>query len=116
MLKTSQVIIATETRLYETIRNSEILPPYYRVRRCNRNREAGSYFVAMADHLTSCKVPELAIIPGCELVWLKIELKGKKDLLIAAYYKTDDGDEGSLNTKTASLLQSIESSPSMHTW
>ena len=96
------VIFATETRLDGNIADSEILPPNYKPWRCDRNREGGGCFVAVADHLNSHIVPELTVT-GCELVWAKIKLKGKKDLLVAAYYKPDDGDEDSLNRFSESI-------------
>ena len=70
--------------------------------RCDRNREGGGVFVTVADHLTSHEVPKLAV-PDCELVWAKVKLRGKRDLLVAAYYKPDDGDEDSLNLFSTSL-------------
>ena len=96
------VIIATETRLDKDIADSEIMPPCYKVWRCDRNHEGGGCLVAVADHLKSHEVPELAV-PNCELVWAKIKLKGKKDLLVAAYYKPDDGDKDSLDRFSESV-------------
>ncbi|RUS79302.1 hypothetical protein EGW08_012920 [Elysia chlorotica] len=62
------VIFATETRLDGNIADSEILPPNYKPWRCDRNREGGGCFVAVADHLTSHIVPELTVtgMPGSD--------------------------------------------------
>ena len=96
------VIFGTETRLDNSISDSEILPPNYKPWRCDRNREGGGCFVAVANHLKSYIVPELSV-SGCELVWAKIKIKGRKDLYVAAYYKPDDGDEVSLNHFSESI-------------
>ena len=97
------IIIATETRLDTDIRDSEFLPPNFKkAYRCDRNRQGGGCFVAVANHLTHCEISELSV-DGCELSFTRIKLPGKKDLIVGAYYKPDDGDELSLDLFTKAL-------------
>ncbi|XP_076439138.1 uncharacterized protein LOC143278011 [Babylonia areolata] len=51
--------------------------------------------IAVAGHLPCQEVEELSV-DGCELLWVKIKLKGRKQLLIAAYYRPKTSDAISL--------------------
>ena len=51
--------------------------------------------LAISKTIISHKVPELTP-DGCEIIWAKIQLKGKRHLLVASYYRPNVNDEASL--------------------
>ena len=52
-------------------------------------------FVATLEDLTSSKKPELAT-NLCEVIWVRIELKGRQTLLTCSFYYPHTGDRGSI--------------------
>ena len=109
------ILFGTETWLGENISDSEILPPGYNIYRLDRKKtkekkKGGGVLLAISKTLTSHKVPELAP-DGCEIVWAKIQIKGKRHLLVASYYRPNVQDEASLNLfETATQRASLSNS------
>ncbi|KAI8495881.1 hypothetical protein Bbelb_262970 [Branchiostoma belcheri] len=87
------IIIATETWLDATVYDSEILPDTYRAYRRDRNKNNGGVIVRTT--LNSSDVPELHV-DGCEVIWVRVKLQGRKSLYVCAYYRPDVSDRVSL--------------------
>jgi hypothetical protein len=96
------VIFGTETFLASEVATSEVFPPGYKVYRRDRNRKGGSVLLAVLDSLVSTEEPDLSR-PNCEIIWVKVKLRGCKDLLLGSYYRPDVSDEGSLRELDVSL-------------
>ncbi|KAI8515244.1 hypothetical protein Bbelb_078350 [Branchiostoma belcheri] len=92
------IILGTESHLDPTILSSEILPEGYNVFRRDRNRDGGGVLIAVADHLQCQEVTELSV-PDCEIIWVKIRMKGSRQLLVASYYRPHTKDKPSLDHK-----------------
>ena len=95
------IILGTETHLDHTILSREFLPSNYNTFRLDRNRAGGGVLVAVSDHLLCHEVTELSV-PDCELIWVKIKIKGRRQLLVASYYRPHTKDEPSLDQFAAS--------------
>jgi hypothetical protein len=78
------------------IASSEIFPPTFKIYRKDRNRNGGGVLIAVTDNLVSTEEPSLDR-PNCEILWVKVKLKGKKDLLIGSYYRSPDSNAESLS-------------------
>ncbi|KAL8610878.1 hypothetical protein ACOMHN_056733 [Nucella lapillus] len=96
------IIIGTETWLDSKFQSSELFPQQYTTFRHDRDRYGGGVLIAVANHLVSQEVEELSV-EGCELIWVKISLKGRRKLLVAAYYRPKASDEISLRKFETSI-------------
>ena len=102
------LVFGTETKIDSSIKSCEFFPPNYEVYRLDRNRNGGGVLLAVSNTLISHKVPELTP-EGCEIVWSKIKLKGRKDLLVAAYYRNNVKNEESLNLFSTAVRRAAQS-------
>ncbi|XP_076464691.1 uncharacterized protein LOC143296553 [Babylonia areolata] len=89
------VLIGTETWLDHDIASSELFPPEYKVYRKDRNRNGGGVLIAVLKTLVTTEEPLLCPNLPCEILWIRINIKNRRDLLIGSYYRPDDGDEPS---------------------
>ena len=55
---------------------------------------AGGGFIAVKKDLIATREPELET--GCEIMWCKLQISGKKTLHIGAYYRPHENDEEAL--------------------
>ena len=100
------VIIGTETWIDSSVKTVELFPPQYTVYRKDRNRNGGGVLIAISNSLSSNEVPELSI-DGCELIWAKIKMKGRKHLLVGSYYRPHTKDEASLDKFATACQRAI---------
>ncbi|KAI8516360.1 hypothetical protein Bbelb_049410 [Branchiostoma belcheri] len=99
------IILGTETWL-ETpgINSTEISPPgYSKVYRKDRNKHGGGLLVALSDATMETSLET-------EIVWAKVKLRGKRDLLIGSYYRPHEGLEDSLREMAESARLACQSS------
>ena len=98
------VILGTETWLDPSIATAEIFPNSYnyKVYRRDRGGRGGGVLIAVRNNLESYIVPELEN-DDCELIWVRLKLKGRRTLYLGAYYRPDVADEQSLLKFSASL-------------
>ena len=104
------IVCGTETWLDNTIASSEIFPHNYKVYRKDRNREGGGVCIAVADYLSSTEEPTLNV-ESTEIIWVKIKIKCKTDLLISSFYRPHVTDTASIDgllesTRLASQFRS----------
>ena len=79
------IILGTESWLKDKHKSSEIFPQDYTVYRRDRTTKArGGVFIAITQTLTTTEEPSLAT--DCEILWVKIKLKGRRTLLISCFY------------------------------
>ena len=103
------VILGTETWLDPSISNSEILPSLYNVYRKDRGGKGGAVLIAVRNTLDSSAAPELEV-EDCELLWIRVKLKGRCTLYLYAYYRPNVADETSLRKRGQSLERASQSS------
>ena len=89
------IILGTETWLDQNIHSRELFPYGFNIFRRDRNRNGGGVLIAISDQLTCHEVPELSA-EGCEMIWAKVHLKGRKHLLVSSYYNPRTRDADSL--------------------
>ncbi|WAR06007.1 LORF2-like protein [Mya arenaria] len=68
----------------DATKSSEVFPTHYRAYRNDRGSLGGGVFVLIHEDLVAEEKPEL--VTECELEWVKVKLKGRKDLLVASFY------------------------------
>lgn len=95
------IVMATETWLDSIQTDAEIFPDTYKVYRKDRNRHGGGVLLAVKNTLDSYHVPELQ--EDCELIWVKLKLKGKRTLYLCAYYRPNVSDEEGLRLFSNSI-------------
>ena len=80
------VILGTESWLSSYHHNAEIFPKGYSIFRKDRpdNIQGGGVFIAVAEEFTTSEEPEL--ITHCEILWVKLKLKGRRNLLVSCFY------------------------------
>ncbi|KAL8615260.1 hypothetical protein ACOMHN_051752 [Nucella lapillus] len=103
------VLIGTETWLDQDIASSELFPPEYKIYRRDRNRNGGGVLIAVLKTLVTTEEPDLCPHIPCEILWIKIKMKNRRDLLIGSYYRPDDGDEPSQLRMAESLKLACDS-------
>ena len=98
------IILGCETWMDDTIKSSEIFPAEYKIFRKDRNRNGGGVLIAANENL-SCTVESNLNNShcDCEIIWIKIKVKGSRDLLIASYYRPETGDSPSLEALEETL-------------
>ena len=81
------LLILTETKLDQTIKTSEFLPPNYRAFRKDRKLGGGGVLVAIKNKYP---VEEVDINVDCELIWAKVSLQQQRTLYAGAFYRPPD--------------------------
>ena len=97
------IVVATETWLDPSIKDTEIFPSSYNVFRKDRHRHGGGVLIAVHSSFNCSEVYELQ--EDCELIWVRLKLQGRKSLYVCAYYRPDVADESSLKLFNASLTR-----------
>ena len=100
------IIIGTESWLNEAISNNEIFPSDFNAYRKDRvsNISRGGVFVTIRNDLICTHQIELDT--DCEIIWVRIQLLGCKDLLVGAFYRVPDNkDLGYLENLRSSLTR-----------
>ena len=78
------MIFGKESWLKTNIGTSEVFPGEYVPYREDRATLAGGVFILVHKSLTSSAMPELK--GTCEMVWTKISMQQRKDLLVGCFY------------------------------
>ncbi|CAG2239681.1 unnamed protein product [Mytilus edulis] len=68
----------------EAIKSSEVFPYYYNTYRNDRGTLGG--VVLILDHKNIISVEHSSLVTNCEIEWVNIHLKDKKELLIESFY------------------------------
>ena len=97
------VILGTESWLNLKISNAEIFPKGYTIYRKDRpdTVNGGGIFIAVSDELTTSEEPELST--DCEILWIKIKLKGRRTLLVSCFYHPHTGYKESMENFLSSI-------------
>ena len=66
------------------IKSSEIFPPEYIAFRNDRGTLGGGVFVLVKQDIIAVEQPQFTT--SCEIEWVKVKLKGNKDLYIGSFY------------------------------
>ena len=93
--------MGTETWTDASIADREIFPPTFKLFRRDRNREGGGVLIATAEDLVCTRVPELET--DCEIVWVRVKIRGQHSLLICSFYRPNVSDAPSLEAFYESL-------------
>ena len=105
-------LLDTETWLDPSIPNSEILPSLNNVYRKDGGGKVGGVLTAVLNTLDSSAAPELED-EGCELLWVRVKLKGRRTLYLCAYCRPSAADETSLR-KLGQSLERASQVPKAH--
>ena len=86
--------------------DSELVSDQYKVYRNDRDEEGGGVFILVHKDIIS--IEETTLVTECELEWVKIRLKGAKDLYIGCFYmpKRNTEDLIQLDLSLSKLNQS----------
>ena len=99
------VFIATETWLDPSINDNQAFPANHKIWRKDMTTistwSSGGVLIAIKDDYPSNEVPELK--SDCEIVCIRINLVGSKDLYVCSYYNPKTSDEHSLSKLEESL-------------
>ena len=68
----------------DAILSSEVFPSHYRAYRNDRGTLGGGVFVLVHEDLVAEERADL--VTDCEVEWVKVKLKGRKDLLVSSFY------------------------------
>ena len=95
------IIIGTETWLNPSIKDSEIFPQNFKIFRKDRNtsptcKTGGGVLLAISDQFICDEALELSPDDDTEIVWAKINIKGKKTLYVSSFYNPKTSDTNSL--------------------
>ena len=63
--------------------------------RRDKGGRGGGVLVAVCNSLDSYVAPDVAV-DDCELLWVRIRLRGRRTLYVCAYYRPDVADEPSM--------------------
>ena len=99
------IIAGTESWLKKEHYSSEIFPAHlgYTVYRNDRPKgKGGGVFILVKSNILSSEQPKLKT--DCEIIWIKLELKGCKPLFTASYYRPHELDDHSIDEFEKSLL------------
>ena len=107
------IIVGTESWLHLDIKDNEIFPTNFNVYRRDRNSTGGGVFTAVSNEFLSTRQSELET--ESEMTWVKLSVKGSKDLYICSYYRPDVSDEESLDHLNNSL-DKICNTKNCHIW
>jgi hypothetical protein len=91
------IVAGTESWLKTEHYNNEIFPPElgYSVFRNDRLKgKGGGVFLLVKSNLLASEQPQFRT--DCEIIWVKLEIKGCKALYIASYYRPHESDINSL--------------------
>ena len=77
--------------------------------RKNRGGKEGAVLIAVRNTLDRSAAPELEV-EDCELLWVRVKLKGRCTLYLYAYYRPNVADETSLRKRGQSLERASQSS------
>ena len=85
----ADIIIGTESWLDSSVRSSEVFPLNFKSYRKDRadGTRGGGVFILVSDIYDSCEPEGFHVENECELVWVKIKVKGASDLYVASFYK-----------------------------
>ena len=79
----------------------------YNVYRRDRGGRGGGVLIAVHTNLDCHIVPELEV-DGCEILWIRIKLKGCRSLYVCSYYRPDVADENSLTLFSSSIQRAAQ--------
>ena len=105
-------LLGTETWLDPSIPNSEILPSLNNVYRKDGGGKVGGVLTAVLNTLDSSAAPELED-EGCEMLWVRVKLKGRRTFYLCAYCRPNAADETSLR-KLGQSLERASQLPKAH--
>ena len=91
------IVLASETWLYSNISNSELCLNDFDVFRNDRPSRGGGVFIAVRKELCG------EVIPSCkdlESVFVKINVKGRKTVVLGSVYRPTESDNLDFCTKT----------------
>ena len=94
------VVVGTESWLSPEISSSEIFPLGYTPYRRKTGRGGGVFVLVRNDYICS-EQPQFQT--DCELIWVKLEVKGTHPLFIGAFYRPNEEDLTSILELTRSL-------------
>ena len=106
------IVLGTETWLDPTTATAKILSDSYKVYRGDRGGRGGGVLIAVRNSLDSYVAPDLEV-DDCELLWVRIGLRGRRTLYVCTYYRPDAADEPSL-IKRRTSLQRASRLPNAH--
>ncbi|KAL8567466.1 hypothetical protein ACOMHN_010057 [Nucella lapillus] len=111
----ADIIIGTESWLDSSINSNEVFPTgYVAYRRDRPSGKHGGVFILVSTKLESSQTDLIQHQSDSEMLWIKIKIKGSKDLYVCAYYKKPDLRQPGCFMDLNYCLQSIP--PDSHIW
>ncbi|PFX15492.1 putative RNA-directed DNA polymerase from transposon BS [Stylophora pistillata] len=100
---TNLIIIRTESKLDESIKNSEVFPSDYEIFRKDRidANPGGGVFIAVHNSIIATRQAKFDC--QAEALWIKIEMANQKPLYIASFYPPPGSDVQPLHALNHSL-------------
>ena len=111
----ADVIIGTESWLDSSINSNEVFPPGYIAYRRDRPSDShGGVFILVSSKFESCQPEKLQLQSESEMVWVKISVRGVKDLYVCSFYKKPALRQPGCFSYLETCLQMIP--PDSHIW
>ena len=112
------IVIGTESWLHKDIYSSEIFPDNYEVFRNDRqgkhgHQQGGGVFILVLRDYIAREVPD-SRQEDCELLWVEIQARSSKNIIIGSFYRPQHTDVSYLNKLHTSLFHI--SQKNAHVW
>ena len=115
----ADVIIGNESWLNSTIKSGEVFPDGFNSYRRDRpDSKGGCFFILVSQQYDSHQPEELIVDSSsdCEVVWVKVKVKGTSDLYIGSFYRPPDKNNPEYLQQLHSLLNRIPTDKGAHLW
>ena len=115
----ADVIIGIESWLNSTIKSGEVFPDGFNSYRRDRpDSKGGGVFILVSQQYDSHQMEELIVDSSsdCEVVWVKVKVKGTSDLYIGSFYRSTDKNNPEYQQQLHSLLNRIPTDKGAHLW
>ena len=115
----ADVIIGNESWLNSTIKSGDVFPDGFNSYRRDRPDSKGGGVFILVSQQYDCHQPEELIVDSssdCEVVWVKVKVKGTSDLYIGSFYRPPDKNNQEYLQQLHSLLNRIPTDKGAHLW
>ena len=115
----TDVIIGNESWLNPSIKSAEVFPDGFNSYRRDRpDGKRGGVFILVSQQYDRHQPEELIVDSSsdCEVVWVKVKVKGSSDLYIGSFYRSPDKNKPEYLQQLHKLLNKIPTDKGAHLW
>ena len=103
----ADIVLGTESWLHNNIKDREVFPDNYIVKRKDRKiGRGGGMFIAVRDDFVSAHMADFET--DYEIIWVKLEINSCKTVYLASYYRPNVNHQESLSHLAESLKQTAK--------